>query len=131
LFIGLALVARDVVQRLRGRRAAVLAILVGIALSWLIAPAVAFASAAAFGIGEFADFAVYTPLAERDRMTLAVLASGTVGALVDSLVFLRLAFGSFTYWQGNTLGKIWMSVAALPFLWGFRAVSNRRHPVAA
>lgn len=131
LLIGLALVARDIVQRLHGRAAALAAIGVGVALSFLVAPSVAVASAVAFGLGELADFAVYTPLAERGRMTLAVVASGTVGALIDSLVFLRIAFGSFAYWQGNTIGKVWMSLAALPFLWCARAVSQRLNPLSA
>lgn len=119
LWIGLALVARDVVQRLLGRWVTVVAILVGAALSYFVAPSFAWASGVAFLLGEFADFAVYTPLAER-RLTLAVLASGVVGAVIDSLIFLQLAFHSTAYWQGNSVGKIWMSVLALPFVWGVR-----------
>jgi uncharacterized PurR-regulated membrane protein YhhQ (DUF165 family) len=111
LLIGVALVARDAVQRFAGRRAAVAAILLGAGLSFFVAPSLALASAVAFGLGELADFAVYTPLAE-NRLPLAVLLSGIVGAIVDSLIFLQIAFGSTLYWQGNTLGKIWMSVLA-------------------
>lgn len=115
LWIGAALVARDVVQRTLGRGPVLGAIAAGAALSFLIAPAFAWASAVAFGLGELADFAVYTPLADR-HLRVAVLASGVVGAVIDSLIFLQLAFGSTQFWQGNTIGKIYMSVAALPFV---------------
>lgn len=122
LWIGLALVARDVVQRTLGKGWAVAAILVGAALSYVVAPSLAWASCVAFGLGELADFAVYTPLARR-RLYLAVLASGIVGAVVDSLVFLQLAFGSTMFWQGNVLGKAWLSLAALPVI----ALVRKRH----
>lgn len=126
LLIGVALVARDAVQRWVGRSAAVAAILFGAGLSYFVAPSLAMASAVAFGLGELADFAVYTPLAER-RLPLAVLASGVVGALVDSLIFLQIAFGSTMYWQGNTLGKIWMSVLAFVVLVALRHRVVSRH----
>jgi uncharacterized PurR-regulated membrane protein YhhQ (DUF165 family) len=123
--IGLALVARDAVQLLLGRRAVIAAIVAGTLLSALVAPRLAVASAVAFAFGETADFLVYTPLARR-RLTVAVLVSGAVGALVDSLLFLRIAFGDYAFWQGNTLGKLWMSVLALPFVYFVRrrAVPN-------
>lgn len=115
LWIGLALVARDIVQRTLGRTATLAIIAIGAALSYAVAPSLAWASAAAFVLGEFADFVIYTPL-ERRHLRLAVLLSGLVGALIDSLVFLHIAFGSTAYWQGNMLGKVWMSVATLPFI---------------
>ena len=60
------------------------AILVGSALSAALAPpALVIASAAAFLLSEFADLAVYTPLARR-RLIAAVVASGAVGLVVDS-----------------------------------------------
>lgn len=124
LWIGLALVARDIVQMFYGRAITLLAITVGAALSYFVAPEFALASGVAFGLGELADFAVYTPLARR-RLYLAVVASGIVGALIDSLVFLHIAFDSVQYWQGNTVGKVWMSIAALPVLWGVRRALPR------
>ena len=51
------------------------------------------ASAAAFLFSELADTAVYTPLARR-RLISAVLASSLVGTIIDSTLFLWLAFGS-------------------------------------
>jgi uncharacterized PurR-regulated membrane protein YhhQ (DUF165 family) len=124
LAIGFALVARDVVQRQLGRWAAIAAIACGAALSYLVAPSLAFASAAAFLLGELADFAVYAPLEQRN-LYWAVALSGVVGAVFDSLIFLQLAFHSTRYWQGNVLGKVWMTIAALPLLLAYRrAVSN-------
>ena len=68
-------------------------------------------------ISEFADLAVYTPLARR-RMMAAVVASSLVGLVVDSIVFLWLAFGSLEFLAGQVVGKAWMVLASLPFvLW--------------
>lgn len=112
LMIGLALVLRDAVHRLLGWQAALGAILAGAALSALVAPpALVVASATAFMLSELADFAVYAPLARR-RLVLAVLASGVVGAAVDSALFLMIAFGSLTYLPGQVVGKLWATIAA-------------------
>lgn len=113
LWVGAALVLRDVVQRHLGRKAVVGAILVGTALSYFVAPSLAVASAAAFLLSEALDFAVFTPLADRDRLVLAVGASNAVGAIVDTFVFLWIAFGSIAFWQGQIVGKLWMTLPAL------------------
>jgi uncharacterized PurR-regulated membrane protein YhhQ (DUF165 family) len=116
LMIGLALVLRDLVQRRLGLRWVTGAIIAGAALSAGVAPpALVVASAAAFLLSEFADLCVYTPLQER-RLVLAVLASSVVGLIVDSLVFLQLAFGSLDFLAGQVLGKGWMVLLALPFI---------------
>ena len=62
---------------------------------------------------------VYTPLRER-RLALAVLASGFVGAIVDSAVFLLLAFGNLAYLEGLIVGKLWASLAAFGLLIALR-----------
>jgi uncharacterized PurR-regulated membrane protein YhhQ (DUF165 family) len=49
---------------------------------------------------------------QRKRLVLAVLASGAVGAVVDSAVFLWMAFGSFDFIAGQIVGKIWMTIIA-------------------
>jgi len=116
VMVGLALVLRDLVQRSLGKWAAVAAIAAGGVLSGLVAPhALVIASVTAFLLSEFADFAVYTPLAER-RLVLAVLVSSVVGLVIDSLVFLYLAFGSLDFLAGQILGKAWMVLFALPFI---------------
>ena len=114
--IGIALVLRDLVQRRLGVGMAVGAILVGAALSALLAPpALVIASATAFLLSEAADLAVYTPLA-RHRMIAAVVASSLVGLVVDSIVFLWLAFGSLEFLAGQIVGKTWMVLLSIPFV---------------
>lgn len=123
LLVGLALVLRDVVHEQRGTRWAITAIALGGAVSALFAPpALVIASVAAFLLSELADFFVYAPLREK-RLALAVLASGAAGSLVDSAVFLMLAFGSLDYLAGQFLGKLWASLAALPALYVWRKVA--------
>ena len=83
LMIGAALVLRDLVQRRLGILFGIGAILAGAALSAAVAPpALVTASAVAFLLSEFADFAVYTPLARR-RLVTAVVASSLVGLVVE------------------------------------------------
>ncbi len=116
LMIGAALVLRDLVQRRLGVEFGIGAIVVGAAISAAIAPAsLVIASAAAFLLSEAADFAVYTPLARR-RLVLAVVASSLVGLMVDSVVFLWLAFGSLDFLPGQIIGKLWMVLLAVPLV---------------
>ena len=126
LVIGASLVLRDMVHEAGGAKAALVAIAIGGVLSALFAsPALLVASVLAFILAELADLAVYAPLRKR-RLWLAVLLSGLAGAIVDSAVFLWVAFGSLDYIAGQTIGKLWMTLAALPFLW--RARSRQRAP---
>ncbi len=116
LLIGAALVLRDLVQRRLGKRVVLGAIVAGAALSGAVAPPqLVVASAVAFLLSEVADFAVYTPL-EKRGLVLAVLASSAVGLLIDSALFLWLAFGSFKYLEGQIIGKAWMVLLALPLI---------------
>ncbi|HEX9595759.1 MAG TPA: VUT family protein [Anaerolineales bacterium] len=114
IMVGLALVLRDLVQRRLGWKAAAAGILVGTLLSGLVAPPqLIAASAAAFLISETADMLVYTPL-QRRKLIIAVFASSAVGLVIDSIVFLSLAFGSLAFLEGQIIGKAWMVLAALP-----------------
>lgn len=116
LMIGAALVLRDAVQQLLGIRWAFVAIACGVVLSALVAPpALVIASATAFVISELLDLGVYTPLRKRN-LSLAVLASGVVGAAADSAIFLWLAFGSVEFIAGQLVGKLWMTVIAAAVL---------------
>ena len=116
LMVGAALVLRDLVQRRLGVEFGIGAIVAGAAISaGLAPPALVLASAAAFLLSEFADFAVYTPLAWR-RLVTAVIASSVVGLVVDSIVFLWLAFGSLEFLIGQIIGKLWMVLLAVPFV---------------
>jgi uncharacterized PurR-regulated membrane protein YhhQ (DUF165 family) len=114
--IGIALVLRDLVQRRLGTGIAAAAIIAGAGLSALVAPpALVIASTAAFLLSELADLAVYTPLARR-RLVLAVVASGLVGLVIDSIVFLWLAFGSLDFLAGQVVGKTWMVLLSVPLV---------------
>jgi len=114
--VGVALVLRDLVQRRLGAMLSALAILCGTALSALLAPpSLVIASGVAFLLSEFADLAVYTPLAQR-RLLAAVVASSAVGLVVDSIVFLWLAFGSLDFLLGQVVGKSWMVLLSIPFV---------------
>lgn len=116
LMVGLALVLRDLVQRSLGVKWAAAAVLVGAGLSAFFAPpALVVASATAFLLSEMADLAVYTPL-QKKGLVLAVFASSVVGLVIDSAVFLYLAFGSLDYISGQIVGKAWMVLAALPII---------------
>ncbi len=131
LMIGLALILRDLVQRRLGKRWTLGAILVGAALSGLVAPgALVIASATAFLLSELADFAVYTPLAKR-RLILAVVASSVVGLIIDSIAFLYLAFGSLDFLLGQVIGKGWMVLFAIPAIWLIRERDRRLGITAA
>jgi queuosine precursor transporter len=121
---GTPLVLRDAVQQLLGMRWALTAIAGGVVLSTLVAPpALVIASAAAFAIAELLDLSVYTPLRKRN-LSLAVLASGIVGAAADSVIFLCLAFGSLDFIAGQLVGKLWMTVIAAALLWAWH--KNRK-----
>lgn len=116
LMVGAALVLRDLVQRRLGVEFGLAAIVVGAAISAGLAPAsLVLASTTAFLLSEFADFAVYTPLA-RQRLVAAVVASSAAGLIVDSVVFLWLAFGSLEFLPGQIVGKLWMVLLAAPFV---------------
>jgi uncharacterized PurR-regulated membrane protein YhhQ (DUF165 family) len=131
LMIGLALVLRDIVQRRLGAFFGLGAIAVGTLISaWLAPAAIVMASVTAFLLSELADFAVYTPL-QRKRFVTAVFASGVVGLIVDSIVFLYLAFGSLDFLAGQVIGKIWMILLALPLMHLLRRRDEKLGLVAA
>ena len=131
LMVGAALVLRDLVQRRLGVEFGVGAIIVGAAISALLAPpSLVLASAIAFLLSEFADFAVYTPLARR-RLVAAVVASSVVGLVIDSVVFLWLAFGTLEFLLGQVVGKLWMVLLAIPFVAYLRRRDERLGLTAA
>lgn len=123
LIIGLALLLRDLLHQTAGKQTVLIAMVIGVALSFLINPAVAVASACAFALSEFADLAVYVRVRDISA-DLAMVMSGIVGAVIDSFVFLYLAFGSITYWQGQIIGKVEMTLLLVLSLRGWRAVSQ-------
>ncbi|MBF9233965.1 VUT family protein [Microvirga alba] len=125
LLVGAALALRDLVQQQLGAKWSLVAIAAGATLSASFAPAtLVAASTAAFVLSELADFAVYTPLRKRGFIA-AVAASSLVGLVVDSALFLWLAFGSLDFLAGQMLGKAWMAIAAIVVLQVARAASPK------
>jgi len=116
LFVGVSFLLRDLAQMALGRWPVVAAIGVGAVLSYAVAPSLAWASAAAFLVSELADFAVYTPLAERGRWWAGVGLSNTVGSAVDTALFLWLAFGSLEFFWGQFWLKFLVTIPALVVL---------------
>lgn len=117
LMIGLALVLRDWLHELAGWRWSVAAVLVGAGLSLFFSPpSIAIASAVAFTIAELADLAVYAPLRKRSKPG-AVMASQVVGAVIDSMIFVYLAFGSLEFSAGTALAKIYAGAAVATLIW--------------
>jgi queuosine precursor transporter len=111
LAVGVAFTLRDLLHRAGGPGLVIAAIVVGAALSYIVAPAFALASGVAFLASELADLLVYTPL-ERRSWLAAVVASNTAGLLLDSVLFLWLAFGSLEFLAGQVVGKAWMTALA-------------------
>ncbi|MBU1335972.1 MAG: VUT family protein [Alphaproteobacteria bacterium] len=121
---GLSLVLRDLVQEEVGVRWAFAAVLVGAIIAALVAsPQLAVASAGAFLVAELADLLIYTAMRRRG-LFVASLASSMVGLLLDSLIFVLVAFGSMDLLLGQSLGKAWMVLAATPILFLIRRRSR-------
>lgn len=129
---GLAFGFRDAVHEAFGRVGVVSAILAGAALTWWISPAFAVASGTAFLVSEMADFSVYAPLRKRGLIT-AVLASNVIGLLVDTFLFLWIAFGWESIsgaWKGQALGKLWVTLATLAVIAIYQHTTRRREALA-
>lgn len=122
-FAGLAFGLRDVVHDALGRRAVFACIAAGGLVSVGVSPVFAFASATAFVVSELADLAVYEPLRER-RWAVAAFASNIVGAVVDSALFLWLAFGTLEHLLGQVVGKAWMGALGVVLVAGARSVGR-------
>ena len=129
-FAGLCFEFRDLVQDTLGRWWAVGAILIGAGLSAFISTQFALASGVAFLLGELADFAIYTPMRQRFWL-VAMIVANTIGDIIDSAIFLYLAFGSLQFITGQVIGKAYCTLIPVGLLWVIRRVlSARRIPVA-
>lgn len=117
LVIGVALLLRNILQERAGRVWIATCIIMGAAISALIAaPALAIASGVAFLASECADWSIYTPLRVRGR-TIALGCAALAGSVVDSALFLWLAFGSLDFMAGQVVGKMWATTAVVCVLW--------------
>lgn len=117
LLIGAALALRDALHERIPRAGVVCLIAGGAGISLAFSPpALAVASAVAFLLSELTDFAVYDRMRQR-AMAAAVLASGVVGAVMDSLLFSALAFGTVKWAPGLILAKCYASVGFAGWKW--------------
>lgn len=126
--VGFAFCFRDLGQYIMGRRVAWIAIAIGTVLSWWLAsPALAVASGVAFLWSESTDALVFTPLANKGNTLffLGLCISGLAASLVDSALFLRIAFGSFDGWWQFTIAKCMFVLFAAPIVWSIRWFMNR------
>ena len=116
LFAGLAFVLRDVLQRLSGLYLSLFAVICGTILSYLyVDPFLAVAGCSAYFLSEITDTVIYS-LIQKYNLILAILTSALVGLIIDSLVFLDIAFHSYTFLPGQIIGKLLMVLLSLPFI---------------
>jgi uncharacterized PurR-regulated membrane protein YhhQ (DUF165 family) len=125
LAIGIGFTLRDLVQRRLGVKVVVVAVVVGALLSAALDTSLALASGMALLIAEMLDLFVYTPL-QRRSLIGAVVASNIVGIVVDSVVFLTIAFGSLALLEGQIIGKALMTLVAIPFVYAIRMWDQKR-----
>ncbi|MDQ2786145.1 MAG: VUT family protein [Chloroflexota bacterium] len=129
-FAGLCFEFRDLVQDTLGRWWAVVAILIGAFISAFISRQFALASGVAFLLGELADFTIYTPMRQRFWL-IAMIVANTIGDIVDSAIFLYLAFGSLNFITGQVIGKAYCTLIPVALLWLVRRfLQTRRVSVA-
>lgn len=128
IWAGVALTLRDGVQDTLGAWPVPFLIVAGAGLSYFAAgPELAIASGAAFALGEFLDFGVYTPLRRRGLIR-AVLASNLVGGVADSWLFLSLAPFPWSAKDvvGLALAKMVVTAATLAVIGAVGARSRQR-----
>lgn len=125
LWAGATFTLRDLVHDALGARGVAVAIGVGAGLSWLLAtPQIATASVVAFAVSELLDSTIYARLRTYSRLR-AVVGSNVAGLLVDSMLFVPLAFGSFAPVPGQILGKTAATLVTVAVFLGTNAAAQR------
>lgn len=121
-FIGLGLVLRDQVHERLGVAWAIGAIVVGALLSAALGgdPRIALASGIAFLVAEGLDLLAYIPARRRWGLVVGVVLSGIVGSVVDSWLFLSIAFGPTAFFWAQLVGKLTMTALGALLLLGLR-----------
>jgi queuosine precursor transporter len=117
LWAGVTFTVRDLLHEALGTPGVAAAVTVGAGVSWLLAPPqIAVASVVAFTVSETLDSLLCTVL-RRGSQLRAVLGSNLLGLVVDSLLFVPLAFGSFAAVPGQVASKAAATVFTLALLW--------------
>lgn len=127
LFAGAQLTLRDLIHERLGAWKTLTVIAASAPLTALVAsPTLALASVITFVAAETADLAVYSRL-RRHGYTTAVLGSNVASAVVDSILFLALAFGfsqAAAGTAGMTVGKLEASLITLIAITALARVSR-------
>ncbi len=125
LMIGAALLLRDAIHEIWGRSTAIVLILLGGLVSVpFVGSHLLVASLLAFFVSEMADFFVYDRFRKQNKGN-AVLASGVVGAALDTALFSYVAFGTLAWQPGLLLGKMYATLFVAAYLYA-RQACNRR-----
>lgn len=125
VFAGTSLTARDLVHDTLGARGVAVGIAAGAGLSAVFAsPQIAVASVAAFTASEIVDALIYTRLRHRSRLG-AVAVSNAGGLVVDSALFVPLAFGNVTAVPGQIVGKTVATLLTLAALYIASVIARR------
>lgn len=138
---GLCFTFRNLVQQTLGRTFGFVAIALGALLSATLFQSnvmlggvlpLPLASGLTFALSEGVDAVVWTRLRQRDWWTRAMLLGDVAGQVVDSAVFLLLAFGSLEFLAGQIVGKWWTLIPALLITsgWRHRGGFHARHASA-
>ena len=126
-FAGATFLLRDGVQEVTGKWTVAAVIALGAGLSYVLAdPMIAVASGVAFLVSELLDFAIYTPLRDAGHWLSGVAVSNTVGAFVDTVLFLAIA--GFPIWSsvpGQMLAKVTVTAIFVAAAAGSRAVLRK------
>lgn len=122
----------DVVNRLIGPRLARRVVAVGFVLAvvcsvFLSTPRIAAASGAAFLLSQLLDIEIFNRL-RRSRWWLAPLASNTLAAIADTVLFWGIAFaGESEQWLSWALGDLMVKLAmSMLVVLPFRVLTRRR-----
>lgn len=125
LMIGAALLLRDAVHELWGRSTTIVLILLGGLVSVpFVGSHLLVASLLAFFVSEMADFFVYDRFRKQNKGN-AVLASGVVGAALDTALFSYVAFGTLAWQPGLLLGKMYATLFVAAYLYARQAYNRR------
>lgn len=119
LLIGVMIAVRDALHERVGLKGTLLVIVLGSVVSALVAPAaLAVASGVTLLAAETTDALVYQKLRRRGRLR-AAFASNIVSSVIDSALFLLIAFGIEAAHHGTwalTVGKVEASIITLAIL---------------
>ena len=126
IVVGFVFVLRDYAQREIGHRVLAMTLIAGLITYYMVDPAIALASVAAFVLSELADWGSYSfwkrPLQER------ILVSSLVAVPLDTLVFQHLA-GYLT--PAAFTMEVLSKAAGVFIVWQLLRVRNGRTPAAA